>query len=242
MTHPTEMNKFQRDAAKRGVKPVGRDKSWGAQQTEKATAPATATSRFGAPNLPKARDLAPATVTTPAIVINGRKYTDPKLLEAKAAMEQGKVDTAHAAQVRSRVTVVQNDIASVRALFEGWMATHKAFYPSPFNLTNMMRALESVMYQQDRAASVALFDEVFTWLHANGYLEPAQRFRGQPSARVYPEYVLPVTSSHTPTGAFIPAGPVIAEPTLPDGANAKTMNFEELKRLVRAGYKPEARQ
>jgi hypothetical protein len=242
MTHPTEMNKFQRDAAKRGVKPTERTKSWGAEQTAKATAPCTATSRFGKPNLPAERKLAPATPATPSIVINGRKYTDPKLLEAKAAMEQDKTDAAHEAKVRSRTFAMQQDPASIRALFAGWMEARKGqFYPTPFNMENMIRALGSVIAQSGDAASVALLDEVFTFLNANNYLEKAIRRRGEPAALLYPEYVPPVAAIVAPVGAPHRVN-TPAEITLPEGQDAKTMPFDELKKLVRAGYKPEARQ
>ena len=197
--------------------------------------------RFGKPNLPAERKLAPATATTPAIVINGRKYTDPKLLEAKAAMEQGKTDAANEAKVRSRTLAMAQDTASIRALFEGWMAVRKQFYPSPFNMENMSRALTSVMLQGDEPMSVKMCDDVFTFLSTNNYLEKAIRRRGEPAALLYPEYIPPVETNVTPVGLPRRAS-VPDEPILPAGQNAKTMPFEELKKLVRAGYKPEARQ
>lgn len=238
MTHPTEMNKFQRDALKRGVKPTERTKSWGAEQKEKATAPAISTSRFGAPNLPKARDLAPATATTPAIVINGRKYTDPKLLEAKAAMEQGKVDAAHAAQVRSRTLAMAQDSASIRALFEGWMTARKGqFYPSPFNVENMTLALGSVIAQSGDAVSVALLDEVFGFLNANNYLEKAIRRRGEPAALLYAEHV-PEVQAVAPVAARARIQPP-SEPGLPEGQDAKTMPLADLRAAVRKTWKAE---
>ena len=232
-----DMNRFDKAAAARGAKKIDRTESWGHAQTKKALSPADmGHNRFGKPNLPAERKLAPATATTPAIVINGRKYTDPKLLEAKAAMEQSKVDDARAAQMQSRVTALSHDPASLRALVEGWMAVRKQFYPTPFNIENLSRALTSVMLQGDEPLSVALLDEVFEFLSANNYLEPAIRRRGQPSARLYPEYV---TAAVTPAGA---PRPTVTPVTLPEGQDARTMPFEELKRLVRSGYKPEARQ
>ena len=242
MTHPTEMNKFQRDAVKRGVKATERTKSWGAEQKDKALSPADrGENRFGKPNLPAERKLAPATPAAPAIVINGRKYSDPKLLEAKAAMEQGKTDAANTAKIRSRTLAMAQDTASIRTLFEGWMASRKQFYPTPFNVENMVRATGSVIAQSDRVMSVALLDEVFEFLQANDYLEKAIRHRGEPSARLYPEYIPPVEANVAPVGLPRRAS-VPDEPILPAGQNAKTMPFEDLKRLVRAGYKPEARQ
>ncbi|MGA8410094.1 MAG: hypothetical protein WB680_23175 [Candidatus Acidiferrales bacterium] len=173
-------------------------------------------------------------LTTPAIVINGRKYTDPKLLEAKAAMEQDKTDAAHAAQVRSRTLAMAQDSASIRALFEGWMTARKGqFYPTPFNMENMTRALGSVIAQSGDAVSVALLDEVFTFLNANNYMEKAIRRRGEPAARLYPEYTPPVAATVAPVGA---PRPVPVEITLPEGQNAKTLPFDELKALVRKNY------
>jgi hypothetical protein len=238
----TTMNRFQRDAAKRGVKATERTKSWGAEQKEKALAPAdSGNNRFGKPNLPAERKLAPATPAAPAIVINGRKYSDPKLLEAKAAMAQGKTDAANTAKVRSRTLAMAQDTASIRALFEGWMASRKQFYPTPFNVENMTRAMGSVIAQSGDAVSVALLDEVFTFLNANNYLEKAIRRRGEPAALLYPEYNSPVAAAIAPVGAPHRVN-VPAEIALPEGQDAKTMPFDELKKLVRAGYKPEARQ
>jgi hypothetical protein len=239
-----DMNRFDKAAAARGAKKTDRTESWGQSQTKKALSPADmGHNRFGKPNLPAERKLAPATPAAPAIVINGRKYSDPKLLEAKAAMEQDKTDAAHEAKVRSRTFAMQQDPASIRALFAGWMEARKGqFYPTPFNMENMIRALGSVIAQSGDAASVALLDEVFTFLNANNYLEKAIRRRGEPAALLYPEYVPPVAAHVAPVGTRIPVHVPAAEIILPEGQDAKTMPFDELKKLVRAGYKPEARQ
>jgi hypothetical protein len=237
---PTTMNRFQRDATKRGVKATERTKSWGAVQKDKALALADQRrNRFGAPNLPKDRKLeAAAAAQTPVLIINGRKYTDPKLVAAKAAMEQGRTDASHAAQLRNRTLAMQQDLASIKALFEGWVVSQKGrFYPSPFNMENMSRALGSVIAQSDRVMSVELLDEVFEYLKTHNYLESAIRRRGEPMALRYPEYVPPVA----PAGARVPVH-VPAEPTLPEGQDARTMPLDELAKLVRAGYKPEARR
>jgi hypothetical protein len=235
----TTMNKFQRNAAKRGVKATERTKSWGAEQKEKALAPADAgNNRFGKPNLPAERKLAPATPAAPAIVINGRKYSDPKLLEAKAAMEKGKTDAANTAKVRSRTLAMAQDTASIRALFEGWMASRKQFYPTPFNMENMTRATGSVIAQSDREMSVALLDEVFEFLQANNYLEKAIRRRGEPAALVYPEYIPSYAANTVPVGAPHRVN-VPAEIPLPEGQDARTMPLTDLRAAVRKTWKPE---
>ena len=237
-----DMNRFDKAAAARGAKKIDRTESWGHAQTKKALSPADmGHNRFGKPNLPVERKLAPATPAAPAIVINGRKYSDPKLLEAKAAMEQHKTDAANKAKIRSRTLAMAQDAASIRALFEGWMAVRKQFCPSPFNVENMIRALGSVVAQSGDAVSVALLDEVFTFLNANNYLEKAIRRRGEPAARLYPEYVPPVEATVAPVGAPHRVNAPVA-PTLPEGQDARTMPLDELAKLVRAGYKPEARQ
>jgi hypothetical protein len=133
---------------------------------------------------------------------------------------------------------MQQDTASIRALFAGWMAVRKQFYPTPFNVENMTRALGSVIAQSGDAVSVALLDEVFTFLNANNYLEKAIRRRGEPAALLYPEYNSPVAATVAPIGTPHRVN-VPAEITLPEGQDAKTMPFDELKKLVRAGYKPE---
>ena len=236
-----DMNRFDKAAAARGAKKRDRTQSWGKEQTAKAQQGANPQhNRFGAPNLPKDRQLEAAAVAqTPALIINGRKYTDPKLIDAKAAMAQGKIDAAHAAQARSRTLAMAQDTASITALFEGWMASRKGqFYPSPFNMENMSRALGSVIVQSDRVMSVALLDEVFEYLTAHNYLESAMRRRGEPAALVYPEYNSPVAAPVAPVGTRIPVHSQ-AELTLPEGQDAKTMPLDDLRKIVRATYERE---
>jgi hypothetical protein len=227
-----EVNRFEKAAAARGVKKADRTQSWGKEQTAKALQGANQQhNRFGAPNLPAERKLAPATAQAPALVINGRKYTDPKLIDAKNAMEQGKVDAARVSKIRSRILALQQDSASIRALFEGWMHVRQQFYPSPFNMENMSRALTSLILQGDEPMSVKLCDDAFAYLTANNYLEKAIRRRGEPAARLYPEYIPPVEES---VAAPEPVRHVV---TSEERAQFKSLTFDEHAAAARALYK-----
>ncbi len=233
-----DMNRFDKAAAARGAKKIDRTESWGASQKKKALSPADAGhNRFGKPNLPKERDLSAASAPAPRRTLNG-KIESLDVAAARAAMEQGKIDAAHAALVRSRFNAVAQDTKSCAMLFEGWAARKTEFYPSPFNRESMTRAVSHVMQVSGREFGVALLDEVFDHLVANNFLEARIRYRGGRPANMYPEYV-PEGRAVAPTA---PIRRVVAEPTLPEGQNAKTMPLDELAKLVRAGYKPEGRQ
>ncbi|MGH9684456.1 MAG: hypothetical protein ACRD4S_12710 [Candidatus Acidiferrales bacterium] len=183
-----EMNRFDKAAAARGVKKSEREKSWGQQATDRAQLAQGQTSRFGKANLPKERNLQPSAEQKPSIVINGRKYTDPKLIEAKQAVEQEKADRANEAQLRNRVSALSQSKASLQALLVGWLKSTPSFFPSNFNVTSLSNAVTKVVATDGREVSVELFNEVFEWLTANNYLEKIMRRRGEPAPQMFPEY------------------------------------------------------
>jgi hypothetical protein len=242
MTHPTEMNAFQRNNAKRGVKPSEREKSWGTELKEKALAPATqGRNRFGSSTLPTERKI--DVPVTRVQRTSGGTIMDAKTLEAKAAMEEGKKDAVKTASIMKTAGAIATDPATVQAFAIGWMQSTPTFYVTPFNALSLKNAVEEMIVKTGRPLGVELFNECAEWLLANNHLETAaERKRGQVMAAaptVYPAYNPPAAPIRIPIGKPVSVRPTVTPAVLPEGADARTMPMDELRRAVRATYKPE---
>jgi hypothetical protein len=230
---PTTMNRFQRDAAKRGVKATERTKSWGAEQKDKALAPADqARNRFGAPNLRTPAANAPQTLPTVQRTASGTLMS-PELIAARDA-EQGrrakiKADTA-------RPKYQQPSVMDLEAIALAFVARHSTpqaadyFFNSPWNRTMLERCVAHNVAAGNIGYDSLGLDAAHKVLLEGGYYEAERRVRGTAAPREYPPFV----------GAEETQAPKMLNANITDSkenARLRSMPLDELAKLARAGYK-----
>ena len=127
------------------------------------------------------------------------------------------------------------------AIWQTWLRKHD-FYVTEFNLTNFVNW---ICTQEALGAifSVALLDAGARWLKENNYFEappPTEpRKRGDMSHTLPPPHVYPhFVSDEEQAEHDADRAAAIAEHNEAERQEALNMNFNNLKALVRAGFKP----
>ena len=230
---PTEMNKFQRDAAKRGVKATERTKSWGTEQKEKALAPADqGHNRFGAPNLRKPVATAPQTLPTVQRTAGGTLMS-PELIAARDAEQKRRAQIkADAARPKFQQPSVM-DLEAIAAAFAARHSNPQAadyFFNSLWNRTMLDRCVAHNVAAGNIGYDSLGLEAAHKVLLEGGYYEAERRVRGTAAPREYPPYV----------GVEEAQAPKTLNGTVTDSqerARLRSMPLDELAKLARAGYK-----
>jgi hypothetical protein len=230
---PTTMNRFQRDAAKRGVKPKDHTKSWGAGQKEKALAPADqGRNRFGAPNLPKPAGIAPQTLPSAQRTAGGTLMS-PELIAARDA-EQGRRAKIRADAARPKYQ--QPSVMDLEAIALAFAARHSNpqaadyFFNSLWNRAMLERCVAHNVAAGNIGYDSLGLDAAHKVLLEGGYYEAERRVRGTAAPREYPPFV-DVEETQAPK---------ILNCNVTDSqeqARLRSMPLDELAKLARAGYK-----
>jgi hypothetical protein len=233
---PTTMNRFQRNAAKRGVKATERTKSWGAEQKEKALSPADqGRNRFGAPNLRKPVATAPQTLPTVQRTAGGTLMS-PELIAARDAEQirraQIKADAA-------RPKYQQPSLLDFEAIVQAFPARHSNplaadyFFNSLWNRTMLERCVAHNVAAGNIGYDSLGLDAAHKVLLEGGYYEAERRVRGTAAPREYPPFG-GMEEAQAPKTPKTPNGNVTDSQ---ERARLRTMPLAELAKLARAGYK-----
>lgn len=230
---PATMNKFQRAAAKRGVKATERTKSWGAEQKEKALAPADqGRNRFGAPNLRKPAAIVPQTLPTVQRTAGGTLMS-PELIAARDAEQERRARIkADAARPKYQQPSAM-DLAAIAQAFAARHSNPQAvdyFFNSLWNRTMLDRCVAHNVAAGNIGYDSVGLDAAHKVLLDGGYYETERRVRGTAAPNEYPPFV----------GVEEVQPSKIANANVPDSqeqARLRSMPLDELAKLARAGYK-----
>jgi len=230
---PTTMNRFQRDAAKRGVKATERTKSWGTEQKEKALSPADhGRNRFGAPNLRKPAAIAPQILPTVQRTAGGTLMS-PELIAARDAEQKRR------AQIKAdaaRPKYQQPSVMDLEAIALAFVARHSNpqaadyFFNSLWNRTMLDRCVAHNVAAGNIGYDSLGFDAAHKVLLDGAYYEMERRVRGTAAPREYPPYV-GVEETQAPKA--LTANATDSQ----ENARLRSMPLAELAKLARAGYK-----
>jgi hypothetical protein len=181
----------------------------------------------------------PIVVPTVKATRIGSTNLDPQteqLRQAAAASRQNVKDR------KTRLSRIDNLMANLSeedadAILQGFAKKHPDFYPSPFNVSQLMQVFYACYDQGAQgvtAFNISSLDAVYAWMvqQQPPLFEKARKLRGEPA--VGPYFYTPEVHEEKMASRTVQRTVVTAE----EQARLKSMNFEELKKEATAGYKP----
>jgi hypothetical protein len=166
------------------------------------------------------------------IRINGRVYTDPKLIAAKQASDAAKAQAANAKVRDAQFAAIADDSETSEAVVSMWLIQHPEFIQTDHNITSLQNALTEFLSKTRQAISIPILNDVFSHLFSNNFLESARPLRGQPVARLYPAWE--DTDSAQPVAQRRINAQVI---TAEERQALRNVPLADLAKQVRAGYR-----